>query len=170
MGKLNFPNGPPKDKQATNSIPQFYYSSIATQKSEDQSQPLETTEEIGETSIIRRSSRAKVKTTENSILSNSAEQRIYSNDPHVIPVMKKQVDQNKTRKISNNYEKPNHSNLEFPSTIQVRRLYCWVDCCNRCSPDTSKLDKHSVDHGIIQYLRLVAGCGLSFLPLQVAWL
>ena len=63
----------PKNKQTTNPIPQPYHSSIATQKSEDQSQQLETTEEIGETSIVRRSSRSKVKTAKDFIPSNSGE-------------------------------------------------------------------------------------------------
>ena len=67
---------PPNDSQTTNPIPQLDNSSIATQELEleDQSHQLETTEEIGETSMVRRSSRVKRKTHDNSTPTNSAEQ------------------------------------------------------------------------------------------------
>ena len=90
MAILNVPNGPPKEKQATNPIPHHCNSSIA-QESENQGQQLETTEEFVETSIVRQSSRAKGKTTENSTPSNSAEQGIDSNDPLVMMIRRNEL-------------------------------------------------------------------------------
>ena len=142
MPILNVPNEPPKDKQATDPIPQPDHSLVILQESHSQSQPPETTEETGETSIVRQSSRVKRKTIE-----------IDSNDPQVIPAKTKRDGQNETR--------PRHEETEHTKRFQVRSLYCLVDGCNRSFPDAPELDEHLVDdHGISQYRCLVAGCGL----------
>ena len=106
---------------------------------------METTEEIGETSIVGRSSRVKRKTTE-----------IGSKDPQVIPAKTKRDGQSEIR--------PKHEETEHIKQFKVRSLYCLMDGCKRSFPDASKLDKHLVDdHGILQYRCLVIGCGQSFL-------